>query len=195
MCDIIRKTWKGRKQTKMEGGQSSTYLRQMRALSGPRVSVAKTYRDETKWKWIVRPNHSGLPQQYNLSPVFYCWGRPLWSGQNIHFRFISFLYVLAMLTRRPDDATVCLIFLPNIIMFLCLLSYMFQPNKAIIRNNYNNQYYIIILIIQLSNNCLCTSSILQLRFINYMLMIEYPMLMLQNAIFQHYQQISKSFNQ
>ena len=47
-CDIIRKTWKGRKQTKMEGGQSGTYLRQTRASSGPWVSVAKTYRDETK---------------------------------------------------------------------------------------------------------------------------------------------------
>ena len=30
----------------MEGGQSGTYLRQTRVLSGPRVSVAKTYRDE-----------------------------------------------------------------------------------------------------------------------------------------------------
>ena len=42
------------------------------------------------------------------SPVFYCWGRPLWSGQNIHFCFVSFLYVLAMLTCGPDDALVCL---------------------------------------------------------------------------------------
>ena len=33
---------------KWKGGQSSTYLRQMRALSGPWVSVAKIYRDETK---------------------------------------------------------------------------------------------------------------------------------------------------
>ena len=41
---------KGRKQTNMEGGQSSTYLRLKRALSGPQVSVAKTYRDETKLK-------------------------------------------------------------------------------------------------------------------------------------------------
>ena len=39
---IIRKILKGRKQTNMEGGQRSTYLRQTRALSGPRVSVAKT---------------------------------------------------------------------------------------------------------------------------------------------------------
>ena len=38
---------KGRKQTEMEGGQSGTYLRQMRALSSPWVSIAKTYRDET----------------------------------------------------------------------------------------------------------------------------------------------------
>ena len=25
------------------------------------------------------------------SPVFHCWGRPLWSGWNIHFRFVSSL--------------------------------------------------------------------------------------------------------
>ena len=38
------------KQTNMEGGQSGTYLRLTRASSGPRVSIAKTYRDETKRK-------------------------------------------------------------------------------------------------------------------------------------------------
>ena len=32
----------------MKGRQSGTYLRQTRALSGLQVSVAKTYRDETK---------------------------------------------------------------------------------------------------------------------------------------------------
>ena len=32
----------------MEGGQRGTYLRLTRALSGPRVSIAKTYRDEMK---------------------------------------------------------------------------------------------------------------------------------------------------
>ena len=32
----------------MEGGQSGTYLRLTIASSGPWVSVAKTYRDETK---------------------------------------------------------------------------------------------------------------------------------------------------
>ena len=42
------------------------------------------------------------------SPVFYCWGRPLWSGRNIHFRFVSSLYVLATLIRGPDDALVSL---------------------------------------------------------------------------------------
>ena len=47
-CDIVRKTWKGRKQTNMEEGQSGTYLRQTRASSGRQVSIAKTYRDETK---------------------------------------------------------------------------------------------------------------------------------------------------
>ena len=34
----------------MEEGQCGTYLRLTRASSGPRVSVAKTYRDETKTK-------------------------------------------------------------------------------------------------------------------------------------------------
>ena len=48
---------------KMEGGQKDTYLRLTRVSSGPRVSAAKTHRDETKWKWIFRPNHSGLLQQ------------------------------------------------------------------------------------------------------------------------------------
>ena len=38
------------KQINMEGGQSGTYLRLTRASSGPQVSVAKTYRDETKQK-------------------------------------------------------------------------------------------------------------------------------------------------
>ena len=46
---IIRKTLKGRKQTNKYGrGQSGTYLRLTRASSGPWVSVAKIYRDETK---------------------------------------------------------------------------------------------------------------------------------------------------
>ena len=45
---VYRKTLKGRKQTNMEGGQSGTYLRLTRDSSGPRASVAKTYRDETK---------------------------------------------------------------------------------------------------------------------------------------------------
>ena len=38
------------KQINIERGQSGTYLRLTRASSGPRVSVAKTYRDETKRK-------------------------------------------------------------------------------------------------------------------------------------------------
>ena len=34
----------------MEGVQSGTYLRLTRVSSGSRVSIAKTYRDETKMK-------------------------------------------------------------------------------------------------------------------------------------------------
>ena len=58
----------------------------------------------------VNPPHSTLALaalKVSLqSTVFYCWGRPLWSGQNIHFRFVSSLCVLATLTRGPDDTLV-----------------------------------------------------------------------------------------
>ena len=37
----------------MEGGQSGTYLRLTRASSGPRVSAAKTYRDENEMKMNI----------------------------------------------------------------------------------------------------------------------------------------------
>ena len=61
-------------QINMEGGQSGTYLRLTRASSGLRVSVTKTYRDETKRKWIFRPDHSGLPQHLrSLAPVMKWW--------------------------------------------------------------------------------------------------------------------------
>ena len=43
----------GNKQINMEGGQSTTYLRLKRASSGPRVSVAKTYRDENESKMNI----------------------------------------------------------------------------------------------------------------------------------------------
>ena len=46
----------------------------------------------------VNPPHSTLvPAALKVllqSPVFYCWGRPLWFGRNIHFRFVSSLNVL-----------------------------------------------------------------------------------------------------
>ena len=40
------------------------------------------------------------------SLLFYCWGRPLWSGRNISF--VSSLYVLVTLTLRPDYTLACL---------------------------------------------------------------------------------------
>ena len=54
-------------QTKMEGGQSGTYLRLTRASSGPWVSAAKTYRDETNRKWIFRPDHSRIQETTMVS--------------------------------------------------------------------------------------------------------------------------------
>ena len=43
----------GNKQINMEGGQSGTYIRLTRASSGPRVSVAKRYRDENETKMNI----------------------------------------------------------------------------------------------------------------------------------------------
>ena len=75
---------KGRKQTKMEGGQSGTYLRQTRESSSPWVSVAKTYRDETKLN-----EYFG---QITVAEIFI---------------FVSSLYVLTMFTHGLDNALVC----------------------------------------------------------------------------------------
>ena len=48
----------------MEGGQSGTYLRLKRALSGPRVSVAKTYRDETKMNILAQSQRPSSAVEY-----------------------------------------------------------------------------------------------------------------------------------
>ena len=54
LCRVIEfELLKIRNKEKWKGWQSGTYLRQMRASSGPQVSVAKIYRDETKWKCIL----------------------------------------------------------------------------------------------------------------------------------------------
>ena len=65
---------KGRKQKKMEGGQSGTYLRLTRASSGPRVSVAKIYRDETKINILVRSQwpSSALSLLYSTAEKGHC---------------------------------------------------------------------------------------------------------------------------
>ena len=65
----------------MEGGQSGTYLRLTRASVGPRVSVAKTYRDEneTKMNILAQTQRPSSAVEYKS---FLCLGR------NIHFRFV-----------------------------------------------------------------------------------------------------------
>ena len=57
------------KQINMEGGQSGTYLRLMRASSDPRVSVAKTYRDdnETKMNISAQTQRSSSAVEYKNS--------------------------------------------------------------------------------------------------------------------------------
>ena len=59
----------------MEEGQNGTYLRQTRALSGPWVSIAKTYRDETKQnenEYFGQITVVFLSSRLQESPVFYC---------------------------------------------------------------------------------------------------------------------------
>ena len=43
----------------------------------------------------------------NRDSVFYCWGKPLWFGRNIHFRFISPLYrsILNFCSVKPLTST------------------------------------------------------------------------------------------
>ena len=67
----------------MDGGQSGTYLRLTRALSGQRVSITKTYRDENETKMNI-------------------------SAEIFIFVLFSSLYVLATFTRWPDNALVSL---------------------------------------------------------------------------------------
>ena len=78
---------------------------------------------ETVYQLVLQSQHTpGLnihkPPNSTLSQVtlkvliqsvlFYCWGRPLWFGQNINFCFVSSLYGLATLTSGLDDAIVYL---------------------------------------------------------------------------------------
>ena len=146
----------------MEGGQSGTYLRLTRASSGPRVSVAKPYRDETKQKCeyfgqitvaflssrslLLHPMaiHLKTSSSFGIllsagkvARIHRSSTRALWITLNeqheqacnqsavevvscilllrkatviwpkySHFCFVSSLYVLATLTRVPDDALV-----------------------------------------------------------------------------------------
>ena len=54
---VIRKTLKGKKQTNVEWGQSGTSLRLTRASSGPRVNVAKTYRDDNIENFVYQSTY------------------------------------------------------------------------------------------------------------------------------------------
>ena len=51
------------KQTKMEGATERHLTKIEDSIVGPQVSIAKTYRDETKIIDDFRPKHRGLPQQ------------------------------------------------------------------------------------------------------------------------------------
>ena len=82
----------------------------MRASSGPWVRVAKTYRDETKWKCRLLAR-SQWPSSTVEDRILLCStaGESHCDlAESLHFCFVSSLYVLAMFTRGPDDALIVL---------------------------------------------------------------------------------------
>ena len=92
---IIRKTLKGRKQTNMVEGQCGTNLRLTRVSSGPQVSIAKKYKNETKTKMNI-----SVRSQWPSPAVF-----------------------LVTLTCGPDDTLVSLRYVPHcpstIFLYFC----------------------------------------------------------------------------
>ena len=81
----------------MKGVQRGTYLRLTRALSGPWVSVAKTYRDETKTKMNISAR-----SQWPSSAVEY--KRLIYStAEEYSFQFLFHLYISQR--RLPADRT------------------------------------------------------------------------------------------
>ena len=56
----------------MEGGQSGTYLRLKRVSSGPRVSVAKTYRDENETKMNILAKSQWSFSAVDYKTLLYC---------------------------------------------------------------------------------------------------------------------------
>ena len=97
----------------MVEGQCGTYLRLTRASSGPRVSIAKTYKDETKTKmnisatqWpssAVEYKSLYMSVLYSTAEVGHCD-----LAEIFIFVLVSSLYVLETLTRGLDDALVSL---------------------------------------------------------------------------------------
>ena len=82
-----------RQETNKNGrGQSGTHLRQARASTGPRVSIAKTEMNRNENEYFGQITMAFLSSRIQI------------------FIFVSFssLYALATLTRGPDDALVSL---------------------------------------------------------------------------------------
>ena len=85
--------------------------------------------DTTPVSISVNPHIPSSPRRHLKislqSPAFYCWGRPMWFGWNIHFCFVSSLYDLVMLICGPVDALVSLRYVllcpPSI--FVCFLPF------------------------------------------------------------------------
>ena len=89
----------------MEEGQCGTYLRLTRASSGPQVSVAKTYRDENENEYFGQITVAFLSSRilYSSAEEGHCD-----LAEIFILVFVSSIYVLATLTRGPDDALVSL---------------------------------------------------------------------------------------
>ena len=85
----------------MEEGQCGTYLRQTRASSGPRVGVAKTYRDETKTNISARSQWPSSAVEYRRNSLLYSTSEEGHRDLTDIFIFVSFH--LYMSQRRPPS--------------------------------------------------------------------------------------------
>ena len=95
-------------QTKMEGGQSGTYLRQTRASSGPRVSITKTYRDETKINISARSQWPSSPVEYRRRlSLLYSTAEEGHCDLAKIFIFFSFRFISICLSNTHPQAGRC----------------------------------------------------------------------------------------
>ena len=99
----------------MEGGQSSTYLRQTRVSSGLRVSVTKTYRDEMKMNISARSQYPflfcfiSICLSDALSPLPFLFVKFKWSLEYEKLNSLTCEIDFVNIQRGPKKCTHCLL--------------------------------------------------------------------------------------